>query len=242
MLKVTREVLANIPCLVYQDDRFTRTSLLLLYHGWKGDKGDINTPAHGAEASAGFTVVAPDCVEHGERRTDAWFRAEFNGWAFVCDVCERTRQEAPALLDAALELPNVSAVKPQVAGGSMGGIIAQLVFAQEKRFAALVSVVGRSSFYQADEWCLRAQVGTLADAWCAENATQSHPDRFVDRPVLFIDGGQDTDCPPAVNAETVRLINEAGGQAEHFVDEEAGHGGSPAKSKRYIEWIIAHKE
>jgi pimeloyl-ACP methyl ester carboxylesterase len=238
---ITRELLADIPCLVFRDDRFESTSLLLHHHGWRGHKGEIDTPAHEGATSVGFTVVAPDCVEHGERRTDAWFRAEFNGWAFVCDVCDRTRKEAADLLEAALALPNVSPVNPQVAGGSMGGIIAQLVFAQEKRFVALVSVVGRSSFYQADAWCRRAQAGTRADAWCAENATQSHPERFVDRPVLFIDGGQDSDCPPAVNAETVRLINEAGGQAEHFVDEEAGHGGSPAKSKRYHEWIIAHK-
>ena len=41
--------------------------------------------------------------------------------------------------------------------------------------------------------------------------------------MLFIDGGQDTDCPAAINAETVRLINEAGGQAEHFVDNAVGH-------------------
>jgi dipeptidyl aminopeptidase/acylaminoacyl peptidase len=180
-------------------------------------------------------------VEHGERRTDAWSRADLNGWAFVCELCDLTREEAPGLMDAALALPNVSAVNPQVAGGSMGGIVAQMVFAQDKRFVALVSVVGRSSFYQADAWCRRAQEGTWANTWAAEKATQSHPERFVDRPVLFIDGGQDTDCPPAINAETVRLINEAGGQAEHFVDEEAGHGGSPAKSKRFHDWIVAHR-
>lgn len=242
MLTIAREVLADIPCLVFSDDRFARTSLLLHYHGWRDHKGDVNTPAHTGATSAGFTVVAPDCVEHGERRTDDWHRAEFNGWAFVCEVCDQTRQEASDLVDAALALPNVSDVRPQLSGGSMGGIIAQMVFAQDERFVALVSVVGRSSFYQADAWCRHAQEGTWADRWCAENATQSHPERFVDRPVLFIDGGQDTDCPATVNAETVRLINKAGGQAEHFVDEAAGHGGSPAKSQRYLDWITAHRD
>lgn len=242
MLTVTREVLADIPCLVFRDDRFARSPLLLHYHGWTGHKGDIQTPDQTLmqSASAGFTVVAPDCVEHGERRTDAWFRATFNGWAFIWELADRTRQEAPALLDAALALPRVSAIKPQVAGISMGGVIAQVIFAQEKRFGALVSVVGRSSFYQADAWCRRAQQGTWADEFCAEHATQSHPERFVDRPVLFIDGGLDTDCPAAINAETVQLINGAGGQAEHFVDDAEGHGFSAVMRDRYLAWVIAH--
>ena len=60
--------------------------------------------------------------------------------------------------------------------------------------------------------------------------------------VLFIDGGQDTDCPAAVNAETVRLINEAGGRAEHMVDDAEGHGFSPLMREHYLEWFVAHKE
>ena len=191
-------------------------------------------------ASAGFVVVAPDCYEHGERRTDAWFRAMFNGWAFVCEAMDKTRQEAPALLDAALALPDISAKNPQVAGVSMGGLIAQMVFAEEKRYASLISVIGRSSFYQADAWCRQAQKGTWCDDWCAAYATQSHPERFVDRPVLFIDGGRDTDCPAETDARTVRLINGAGGQAEQFVDEEAGHEFSASMRARYVEWIVKH--
>jgi len=89
-------------------------------------------------ASGGFTVVAPDCVEHGERRTDAWSRATFNDWTFICEAMDQTRQEAPALLDAALARPNLSAASPEGAGVSMDGLIAQTVFTQEKR----------SSFYQ----------------------------------------------------------------------------------------------
>ena len=67
-------------------------------------------------------------------------------------------------------------------------------------------------------------------------------DRFTDRPVLFIDGGQDTDCPAAINAETVRRINEAGGQAEHFVDSAVGHEFSSNMRDRYLDWMMAHKE
>lgn len=154
MLTVVRTVLADIPCLLFQDDRFSESSVLIHYHGWTGDKGDVNAPHQTLmrAASAGFTVIAPDCVEHGERRTDAWFRAMFNGWAFICDAMDRTRQEAPKLLNTALALPNVSCQNPQVAGVSMGGLIAQIVFAQDKRFASLISVIGRSSFHQADKW------------------------------------------------------------------------------------------
>lgn len=243
MLTAVRTVLADIPCLLFQDDRFSESPLLIHYHGWTGEKGDVSAPNQTLmrAASAGFTVVAPDCVEHGERRTDAWFRAMFNGWAFICEAMDRTRHEAPVLLDAALGLPTVSDKNPQVAGVSMGGLIAQMVFAQDKRFTSLISIIGRSSFYQADEWCRQAQVGTWCDQWCAEYATQSHPERFTDRPVLFMDGGQDTDCPATVDAETVRLINERGGQAQQFVDDAVGHEFSPMMREQYIEWIIEHK-
>jgi len=122
----------------------------------------------------------------------------------------------------------------------MGGLIAQMVFAENSEFVSLASVVGRSSFYQADEWCRRAQAGTWCDDWCAEFATQSHPERFVDRPVLFIDGALDTDCPSAVNAETTRLINAAGGQAEHFVDPDFGHGFSTPMREKFVDWLLAH--
>ena len=140
-------------------------------------------------------------------RPDAWFRAQFNGWAFICQAMDETRQEAGALFEAVMTLPYACARNPQVTGGSMGGLIAQMVFAENKEFISMVSVVGRSSFYQADEWCREAQSGSWCDDWCAEHATQSHPERFTDRPLLFIDGALDTDCPAETNAETVRLIN-----------------------------------
>jgi len=244
MLSLTLEEIAGIPCAVHRDDQLTEAPVLIQYHGWTSDKstsGDAREMAGTVEA--GFVVVMPDCVEHGDRKTDAWeTRVMLNGWAFICDVMERTRQEGSALLDAVLGLPYVSAAGPQVGGASMGGLIAQMVFAEEKRYVSMTSIVGRSSFYQADEWCRRAQVGTWCDEWCAEFATQSHPERFIDRPVLFMDGGEDTNCPAAVNAETVRLINAAGGAAEHFVESGFGHGFSEAMQARYIAWLVKHRD
>ena len=55
-----------------------------------------------------------------------------------------------------------------------------------------------------------------------------------------MDGGLDTDCPAATNAETVRLIDALGGQAEHFVDQEAGHTFSPNMRKKFVDWVLFH--
>lgn len=245
MIQVEKRTLANIPCIVIRDvDDATDQPLHIHYHGWTGSNGTTANPDATLVqlASARMTVVAPDCYEHGERRSDAWIRAKFNGWAFICEAMEKTRQEAPPLLEAALSIGGVSSHDPKVGGVSMGGLIAQMVFADDRRFASMVSVVGRSSFYQADPWCRQAQEGTWADAWCGEYATQSHPERFADRPVLFIDGGKDTDCPAAVNAETVRLINDAGGQAEHFVDENVGHDFSTAMRRKYVDWVTREQD
>lgn len=242
MIDIERQELAGIPCITLRDTRVEEAPVIIHYHGWTGNKGAIETPDLSLVklASAGFLVVAPDCYEHGERQTEAWFRAQFNGWAFICQAMEETRQEAGALLAAVMRLPCASARNPQVTGGSMGGVIAQMVFAENSAFVSLISVVGRSSFYQADEWCRRAQAGSWCDDWCAHYATQSHPERFTDRPLLFIDGALDTDCPAATNAETVRLINNLGGRAEHFVDPDFGHGFSAPMRAKFVDWLVAH--
>ncbi len=242
MIEIERQELAGIPCITLRDTRAADAPVIIHYHGWTGSKGAVETPDQSQVllASAGFLVVAPDCYEHGERATDAWFRAQFNGWAFICQAMDKTRAEATALFEAVMDLPFSSARNPQVTGGSMGGLIAQMVFAENAAFVSLVSVVGRSSFNQADEWCRRAQAGTWCDDFCAEFATQSHPERFTDRPLLFIDGALDTDCPAEVNAETVRLINERGGHAEHFVDPNFGHGFSPPMREKFVDWLLAH--
>ena len=242
MLAIYREELAGIPSFILRDTRVAEGPVVIHYHGWTGDKGSLENPDQSLVqlASVGFCVVAPDCYEHGERRSDAWFRAQFNGWAFVCEAMDRTRAEGKALFEAVMALPYSSASNPQVCGSSMGGLIAQMVFAENSSLVSMVSIVGRSSFFQADEWCRQAQRGTWCDDWCAEYGTQSHPERFADRPVLFIDGGLDTDCPASTNAETVRLINERGGQAEHFVDPEVGHARSPSMLARFVDWMIRH--
>ncbi len=242
MLEISRQEFNGIPCIVMRDTRAQQAPVIIHYHGWTGNKGTVDSPDGSLAqlASAGFLIVAPDCFEHGERQTDAWFRVQFNGWAFICHAMDRTRQEAGGLFEAVMALPYASGRNPQVTGGSMGGVIAQMVFAENSAFASMVSVVGRSSFYQADEWCREAQAGTWCDDWCAEYATQSHPERFTDRPLLFIDGALDTDCPAATNAETARLINELGGRAEHFVDPEFGHGFSAVMRAKFVNWLIAH--
>ncbi len=242
MIEIARCELADIPCLTLRDTRVDEAPVIIHYHGWTGGKGALESPDQSLArlASAGFLVVAPDCYEHGERATEAWFRAQFNGWAFICQAMDKTREEAASLFDAVMALPFSSARNPQVTGGSMGGLIAQMVFAENKAFVSLVSVVGRSSFYQADEWCREAQAGAWCDDWCAEYATQAHPERFIDRPLLFIDGALDTDCPAAINAETVRMINSQGGQAQHFVDPDFGHGFSQPMRAKFVDWLVAH--
>lgn len=242
MIEIARHEIAGVPCIVMRDRRVGAAPVVVHYHGWRGSKGSVANPDQSLVqlASAGFLIVAPDCYEHGERATDAWFRAGFNGWAFVCQAMDRTRREAAALLDAVMALPESAPHRPQVTGTSMGGLIAQMVFAENQAYATMVSVVGRSSFFQADDWCRQAQRGTWCDAWCAEHATQAHPGRFTGRPLLFIDGGLDTDCPAATNAETVRLINAAGGEAEQFVDREAGHAFSPSMRRKFVDWVVGH--
>ena len=77
MLAIDRVELAGIPSLIIREERLEKAPAVIHYHGWTGDKGGLENLDQSLVqlASAGFCVVAPDCFEHGERRTDAWFRA-----------------------------------------------------------------------------------------------------------------------------------------------------------------------
>ncbi|MBA3710621.1 MAG: alpha/beta fold hydrolase [Planctomycetes bacterium] len=240
MIDISAVTLADVPCLVVRAPTIERRPLLIWHHGWSGHKGDpANPSAHLLKlAQAGLVVVCPDAPGHGER-ANAEFqrRRQFNGWAVICAAMEQARGEAGPLLDAALALPGIAPTYACVAGVSMGGVIAQLAFASEPRFAALVSVIGRSSLHQADPWCRDAQRGTWCERWCDQQAPSGHPERFGERPVLFVDGGLDDDCPAAINAETVARINAAGGRAEHSVDPACGHDYSESMQDSVRTWI-----
>ena len=114
MIDIERQELVGIPCITLRDRRVEDAPVLIHYHGWTGNKGAIETPDKSLVqlASAGFLVVAPDCYEHGERMTEAWFRAQFNGWAFICEAMDKTRQEAGALFEAVMTLPYAFRAQP----------------------------------------------------------------------------------------------------------------------------------
>ncbi|NQZ71017.1 MAG: dienelactone hydrolase family protein [Lentisphaeria bacterium] len=242
MITIEERKLAGVPCLLIGDDQPGDRPLIIHLHGWSGAKPNPDAlPDFLMQwQSNGFTILCLDAYEHGERRTENAFRAIFNGWAFICDAMDKTAKEIPALLDAALAVPGISQVNPQLMGISMGGVIAQQAMAHEKRFTSMVSVIGRSSFYQADDWCREAQKGTWCDDWCEANAPLLHPERYSDRPLLFLDGGQDTDCPAAINKETVDKINALGGQASQFVDDAVGHAFSESMKAECLQWLKKH--
>ena len=241
MIEAKSTRLHGIPCIILRETRNHCGPLLLHYHAWGDKKGSVFNPDITLiqAASEGFVVICPDCPEHGERETGAQFKKIMNGWAFLCKVMEEARQESQILLDKIFALPYVSTKQAVVSGISMGALIAQMVFAEDKRLSVLVSVIGRSSFFQVDSWCREAQQGNWANRWCAKYATQAHPKRFAGRPILFLDGGKDPLNPPAVNAKTVKLINRAGGTAQQIVDRKAIHCFSPGMRGKFIDWIRA---
>ena len=97
------------------------------------------------------------------------FAFSYNGWAFVCQAMDETRAEASALFDAAMALPYSSARNPQVCGTSMGGLIAQMIFAENKAFVSMVSNCRAARVFTRPMTGVgRPQRGTGSDDWCAK--------------------------------------------------------------------------
>ncbi len=234
-------LLADIPCLRFAPSLSTPKGLLLHYHGWGGSK-DVAEPVAALfqeAAAAGWMILCPDCPLHGERLDPALtFRKAFNGWAYICEVMEQARLESRTLIAAALtRFPELPA-EIRVSGSSMGGLIAQMVLLEWETCRRGLSLIGRSSFHQADPWCCKAQAGTWAEAWCEARAPQLHPERYRERDLLFLDGGKDTDCPAATNADTVARILAVGGSAAQMVDPDAGHQLSPPLLAAFKRWLL----
>lgn len=233
---------SGIPSVVYRDPGIEPSRLVLHYHGWNGEKlpdPEIQSLFEAA-SRRGVVVVCPDCLWHGERQDpELRFRKVFNGWAFICEVMEAARRESPGLCRAIFTQLGLPALEVRVSGISMGGLIAQLVLLELPECREGLSILGRSSFHQADPWCRQAQKGTEWEAWCDRHAPLSNPERYRDRRLRFLDGGRDSDCPAEINRATVGKIRGAGGDASQWVDPDAGHLVSAAMRERFAQWLAA---
>lgn len=230
---VERRVLAGIPCLI-ERPLGQVLGLALVYHGVTASKeGNLGifTPLVGA----GWAVVLPDAVGHGERR-EATLTADVLGHRNFVRLCAaRTALEAPELIGALYaefgELPTAAI------GISMGGYVAHSLAQREKSVGQVV-VISSGGVWQEDEVTAplaREFMEAHRPVW---QACLAPPTRL-----LLLHGEADGVFPPhdlQATATAYRAAYEQAGQIDLFaarVFPEAGHFTTPGMRDAAVSWL-----
>ena len=114
---------------------------IILYHGWGTDVGSYSNLAEDI-AKKGFSVIVPEIIYHDTRHLlDNHFNKEILQkyfWKTIVESIEEFDEFTEAL---GIPLPKIILV-----GSSMGGFIANGIFASSKKLCGLVNINGSGSF------------------------------------------------------------------------------------------------
>ncbi|MFI8930685.1 S9 family peptidase [Streptomyces sp. NPDC053474] len=210
----------------------------------------LNGPASFEEAqvyaSAGYAVVLGN-----PRGTSGYGQA--HGRYAASDLARRTATDLLALLDAALEAPDLDGTRVGVQGGSFGGYMAAWMAAHHgERFRAAMGERGcyaiDSHFGSADDGVNNsiALYGADQERW-AEISPLTHADR-IEIPMLLIQSEEDRHTPMEQAQRMFVALRTRGVPAEMLLFPGEGHDmsrtGLPshrvARYEAILEWWARH--
>ncbi|MGH9095654.1 MAG: S9 family peptidase, partial [Acidimicrobiales bacterium] len=171
-------------------------------------------------AGAGYAVV------YGNPRGSSGYGQAHGEW-IVGDVGERSAPDLHALLDAALERPDLDASRVGVLGGSHGGYMTSWLIGHSDRFRAAVSERAVNAIDSFE--------GTSDIGWgFADNLYGRHPDErrrqsplsYVDdirTPLLIVHSEQDWRCPLEQAQRLYVALRKRGATVEMLLFPGEGH-------------------
>lgn len=213
----------EVPTQIYAPADLAAPPALLFYHGL-GASRDVHGKEGRSLAAAGFAAIVPDAPHHGARRSsllDALARAEgVDVDRLLLRIVREAAAEVPPLVDRLLAAGHPAVA---IAGVSMGAYIALAAGADDRRLAAVVSILG------SPDWTPRS--GELPPDLAALVAGDPlrRLDAFPPRPLLLLNAGRDQSVPPEPArrfAAALRPRYAAAGASERLVHREypdAGH-------------------
>lgn len=205
MICILQEEIDNIPCLVVvQEDRVKdQLPLLMYYHGYTSAK-EHNLPLAYLLAEAGYRVVLPDSLYHGERSEANMVENEMN--LYFWDVIIKNVEEINSIKTYLEEKDLILDERIGIAGTSMGGITTSAALTQYPWLTSAAVLMGSPKILTyANELITEfSRTGHLniTDEDAAEVYQKLAPydlskqvDTLHQRPVLFWHGQKDTVVP-----------------------------------------------
>ena len=175
---------------------------VLVYHGLYSNK-EGNLKELESLAAAGALGIGVDAVGHGERAhpdLGRWI-GEGDTHVNILQLVDRTAKEIPALLDAILaERPELKG-RFGFCGISLGGFVGFRAMVIEPRIRAMVSLLGSPDWSMHTRTTDDPQILALL-----AKSPMSHPEKFVGRPLLAINAGQDENVDPAESRQFLERL------------------------------------
>ncbi|MEZ4257530.1 MAG: alpha/beta fold hydrolase [Polyangiaceae bacterium] len=235
-----RSAIGPAPVWTFSAERDARAPAVLLFHGLRSSSAALHDEAR-AIARAGMTAVLVDAPHHGARRSpvldampDTGTR---EGYATLLRILREAKDEVPSLVDHLLGLGHA---RVAIAGVSMGAYVALAGAVLEPRISPIVSLLGSPDWTPHE-----GEAATAADVRAdADDASPCrHPEAFVPRPLLMLNGARDVNVRPEgarAFAEALRPLYAARGASDVLVHREldVDHFAPPEVWREMVETAV----
>lgn len=170
---------------------------IFLQHGWSGSKATQVVTAQ-ALACAGFRVLVPDALRHGDRDAFPSYEAP-EASAHFWQILETQVDDFGRIAEEAIRLGLSDPDRIGVTGNSMGGMIAACATARYGWVKVAAVMNGSGCLLHTYEEFLaaapQAERSAEAEARLRAIDPEGQIDRIAPRPVLLIHGERDTVVP-----------------------------------------------
>jgi fermentation-respiration switch protein FrsA (DUF1100 family) len=254
MVIIKNEKIANIPMLhvVKEENQRKPLPLIMFVHGFTSAK-EHNLHFGYLLAEAGYRVILPDALYHGEREqnvTEQQLQLSF--WNIVVQTIKEIEQIKYELCDRHL----VQADRIGVAGTSMGGIVTFGALATYPWIKAAVSLMG-SPYYErffdaqiAMAKKMRLQIPLTDEQLQKEREKLAQydlslqPEKLEGRPLMMWHGQRDQVVPYHYTYEFYKqikpLYSEEETKLKFISDDEAGHKVTREAFLETVKWFVQH--
>jgi uncharacterized protein len=246
--EIRRDEIKGVPVLFCHPEINQPKPLILLSHGFTGNKG-FWAPHLRQLAGLGYCAVALDNRAHGARSGASFHEMAFDGERLRLDVVRRlmkeTADDIPLLIDHFVKRPDVDASRIAMAGVSMGGFATFRAMVVDERITVGAPIIA-SPFWDdlprgvaiADDDASRLALKEIDAAFAPSRA----PEKFADRPLLIQIGGADGHYDPARVQSFYDLL-----RAEYFqahpdrlkliIHDGVGHDFTPLMWSEALRWF-----
>ena len=145
-LIIQDEFMEHIPTTHYTCDDDTPRQLLVVCHGFKGERHDVADIALSL-ARHGYYVVTLDAFMHGERVSKLFSQAnDQEKGELIFDIIYQTTDDIKQIIQMLEMRPHILCDEVGITGVSMGGMTAHLVAATHEKVSVVADMIGTPDY------------------------------------------------------------------------------------------------